>query len=229
MSEQARRHLKARQTGKERSEMLRPPDRHRFIRLCALFAIGSCAASVGLILTGDFVVTGNDMIADTISAMAAGSNMWLAEMGIYAFSFALLLIGLGCAAAHPGGWWWSGSTLGFVALGIIVFLIGFRDEYGDGDRMASETVHIELVYAFAGLMAVTTVMAWRGLTALDSRLARYLGVSACAWTVLAPIFAFMPTGYDGIYERFLGAIAVLIVLLMGKALLTLGRTGAETS
>lgn len=164
------------------------------------------------------------MIADTISAMAAGPDMWLAEIGIYAFAFAFMAIALGAAAAHPGSWAWSAATMGFVALGVIVFLIGFRDEYGDDDRMTSEVVHIELVYTLAGVLALSTLLASQGGRLVDDRIAKHLRMLAGVWIVAAPVFVFLPTAYDGLYERLLGALAITIVVSVSRLLLRCGRS-----
>lgn len=202
------------------------PDRFRFASMCAWAAIAASAVSIVTILIADFTVQSNDMIADTISAMAAGPEMWFAEIGIYAFAFALMAIALGAAAAHPGGWSWSVATVGFVVLGVTVFLIGFRDEYGDGDFDASETVHIELVYTLAATAALTTFLASRGTKPIHETLGRALLVLAGAWTILAPIFVFLPTAYDGIYERFL---ALLLVAIVGTMSMVLQRTSEPPS
>ena len=194
------------------------PDRFRFASMCAWAAIAASIVSIVTILIADFTVQSNDMIADTISAMAAGPEMWLAEIGIYAFAFALMATALGAAAGHPGGWSWSIATVGFVVLGVTVFLIGFRDEYGDGDFDPAETVHIELVYTLAATAAVTTFLASRGTKPIHEKYGTILLTLAIAWTIMAPVFVFLPTAYDGLYERFLALILVAIVATMSMVL-----------
>jgi len=203
------------------------PDRGEFAQLCGWLAIACCCISAIAVLVADFIVSDNDMVADTISAMAAGPNMWVAEIGIYAFAFSFMALGLGAAAAHPGGWQWSLATFGFVALGVIVFLIGFRDEYGDGDRMTSEAVHMELVYTLAAVLALSTWLASLGGKAIDRTIATHLSAMAIVWSLCAPIFVFLPTAYDGLYERFLGALAIAIVVSVSRLLLLSRQTVSD--
>jgi len=88
---------------------------------CVIFAVS--------ILIADFVVPDHDWIADTISDLGAGRYEFIVDIGIYAFSAALIACALLCAHVHFGDRWWSIATIELAMLGLIVFLIGARNEY----------------------------------------------------------------------------------------------------
>jgi len=66
------------------------------------------------------------------------------------------------AHLHLGNWRWSVGIVGLALLGLIVFLIGARNEYGDNDN-EGVVIHIYLVYALGILMAVVPALMAQGL------------------------------------------------------------------
>ncbi|PRY94566.1 uncharacterized protein DUF998 [Hasllibacter halocynthiae] len=184
---------------------------------------GILCMAVGVI-AGDMMVPGNDWIADTISAMAAGNPLWwIVDGGIVLYGFAVLVMALGCASVHPGGRRFSVGCVGLALLGVTIFLIGFRNEYGDGDAERGEEFHTYFVYLIGALFAAVPWMLSGGLAAFSRPAARALRWGAAAWIVAAPWFFFMPDGYDGLYERGLGLISFWIVGAIAAALLPAER------
>ncbi|MEM7687490.1 MAG: DUF998 domain-containing protein [Pseudomonadota bacterium] len=194
--------------------------RATYIRAIGYMGLIASALSIALILFADLTVAGNDMVADTISAMAAGERYWYADAGIYALAFAFAVLGLGMAAVHPGGLFWSFATFGYTALGGLIFLIGFRNEYGDSDAETGEVVHFSLVVILGIIMAITAWCSIRGTRELAQNLSARSITLASIWTIGAPAFFILPTGYDGLYERGLGLVAIAIAATMAQVLLT---------
>ncbi|MGY3439019.1 MULTISPECIES: DUF998 domain-containing protein [unclassified Marinovum] len=182
--------------------------------LClALSAAIGCAIFVVSILIADVVVPNHDWIADTISDLGAGRYEFIVDIGIYAFAAALICVALLGAHVHLGGTGWSLGVIGLALGGLIVFLIGARNEYGDNDS-DGVVIHIYLVYALGVLFAAVPLLMRHGAKRVSVAHARALVGLAVLWIISAPIFLFLPTGIDGVYERYLGIIAMGIVLAL---------------
>lgn len=184
-------------------------------------AILGCIAFAGSVLIADFVVPEHDWIADTISDLGAGRYEFIADIGLYAFSAALISVALLAAHVHLGGKGWSVGIVGLALLGLIVFLVGARNEYGDNDS-EGVVIHIYLVYALGLLMAVIPWSMSNGASRADAHYGRILVSISALWTISAPIFFLLPDGIDGIYERYLGLIAIIFVLSLATLFIRRG-------
>ena len=190
----------------------------QFVRACALVVVLGVIAMGIATVAADIVVPENDWISDTISEMAAGQDTrWIADLGIYGLAVGIMFAALGCAHLHPGSTRWSIGTglLGVAAF--VVFMIGVRNEYGDGDN-DGVSIHLYLVAALGLLMTAIPLLlsVAAGLVSHGHLVAlRVLGV---LWAVTAPIFFIMPDGYDGAYERGLGVLAGVILLTIASLL-----------
>ena len=170
-----------------------------------------------LILIADVVVPDHDWVADTISDLAAGRMELLLDSGLYAFSAGLIALALGAAHVHPGDRGWRWGTVGVALLGLVVFLIGARDEYGDGDS-ESVVIHLWLVGALYGLMAAVPWAMSGGASAIRPGLGRGLLILSLVWIPVAPVFFVMPDGWDGLYERGLAGLMFVLVALLAATL-----------
>ncbi len=186
------------------------------------YAIFGCIVFVASVVIADFVVPDHDWIADTISDLGAGEYEYIVDMGLYAFSASLVCIALLAAHVHLGGWTWSFGVVGFALLGLIVFLVGARNEYGDSDN-EGVVIHIYLVYALGLLMAL---LPWAMADGADKSGGVYrtllIGLSIL-WAISAPFFFFLPDNIDGIYERYLGVIAIIAVCTLAWMFISRGR------
>jgi len=185
-------------------------------------AVVGCVILALSILIADFVVPNHDWIADTISDLGAGRYEFIVDIGIYAFSASLVACALLCAHLHLGQSRWSAGTIGLAALALIVFLVGARNEYGDGDS-DGVVIHIYLVYALGLLILLVPWLLSDGLDDIAPGLAKALRGISLLWLLSAPPFFFLPTGIDGIYERYLGLIAMALVVLLGRFFIRRGR------
>ena len=186
-----------------------------FVTALGWYAIFGCVVFAIAILIADFVVPDHDWIADTISDLGAGKFEFIVDIGIYAFSASLISVALLAAHVHLGDWRWSIGVVGFAFLGLIVFLVGARNEYGDSDRDGM-VIHVYLVYLLGGLL---TVLPWAmadGARQVGYGFSQILIVLSIVWTVSAPIFFFLPDHIDGIYERYLGLVAFAVVVTMAR-------------
>jgi hypothetical membrane protein len=179
----------------------------------SLIAIFGCAALAASIVIADFVVPEHDWISDTISDLGAGRYEFIVDTGLYAFSAALIGLAVLAAHVHLGAWDWSVGIIALVVLGLLVFLIGARNEYGDNDSEGWE-IHIYLVYALGAAMAVACFSLARGAARASPRYRTMLIATGIVWCVSAPVFFFLPTDVDGIYERYLGAVSLVFVLTL---------------
>ncbi|MCR8828031.1 DUF998 domain-containing protein [Pseudosulfitobacter koreensis] len=185
-------------------------ERPELIILFAWYAILGCVIFATTILIADFVVPNHDWIADTISDLGAGRYEFIVDIGIYAFSASLISIALVSAHVHLGNWRWSFGIVGFAIIGLIVFLVGARNEYGDNDN-EGVVIHIYLVYALGLLMALLPWCMAEGASRCGAIYGKLLVGYSIVWAISAPIFFMLPTDIDGLYERYLGLIAMATV------------------
>lgn len=176
-------------------------------------AVFGCLALASSILIADFVVPDHDWIADTISDLGAGRYEFIVDIGLYAFSAALIGLAVLAAHVHLGAWDWSVGIIALVTFGLLVFLIGARNEYGDNDS-DGWVIHTYLVYALGLAMAVACFSLARGAARASPRYRTILIATGIVWVVSAPVFFFLPTDVDGIYERYLGAVSLVLVLTL---------------
>ena len=186
------------------------------------FSIVGCVSLCITILIADFVVPNHDWVADTISDLGAGKYEFIVDIGLYAFSASLIAIALLAAHVHMGGWRWSVGIVGFAAFGLLVFLVGARNEYGDSDSEGI-VIHIYLVYAIGVLMAAVPWLMADGAARAGRSYGRTLRGIAILWTISAPVFFMLPTDIDGIYERYLGLISMGAVATLARLFISRGR------
>lgn len=185
-------------------------------------AIVGCVIFGASIHIATLVVPDYNWIADTISDLGAGKYEYIADIGIYAFSASIISIALLAAHAHMGGWRWSVGIIGLAVLGLIVFLVGARNEYGDQDNEGM-VIHIYLIYALGVLMAVIPWAMSSGASKAGRSYGRILIAISVSWIISAPIFFLLPTSVDGIYERYLGLIAGALVVTLAWLFIERGR------
>jgi len=179
----------------------------------SMLAVFGCMALATSIVIGDFVVPDHDWIADTISDLGAGRYEFIVDIGLYSFSAALIGLAVSAAHIHLGIWDWSVGIIAIVVLGLLVFLIGARNEYGDNDT-DGWVIHSYLVYGLGITISVACFALARGAARASPRYRRILIATGVVWVVSAPVFFFLPTDIDGIYERYLGAVSFVLVLTL---------------
>ncbi|XDA98946.1 DUF998 domain-containing protein [Sulfitobacter sp. LCG007] len=198
-------------------------DRHLLLAT-AWIAIAGCALLLLGNLIGSIVVPQYDWIADTVSDLAAGKFEIIQDIALYAYAASLVSCAIAAAHLHLDSRRWNVGIACLALLAMCVVIIGARNEYGDNDN-EGVVIHIYLVYLLGLLFGVLFLSMARGLGTVSNR---YRAVSiGCAilWIAGAPIFFFMPTGYDGLYERALGLITLVWVMSFSSLLLSVARNG----
>ncbi|AHD01293.1 DUF998 domain-containing protein [Leisingera methylohalidivorans] len=207
------------------SDLPLPPALHSaptLVRLLAACAILGCLLAAGSVVIADIVVPDHDWVSDTISDLGAGRYEFIVDSGLYAFSAALVCIAILAAHIHLGGRGWSFGIVAFALMGLIVFLVGARNEYGDSDS-EGVVIHVYLVYALGVLMAAAPFAMAGAAGQMGRRYAWALRGIAVLWTLTAPVFFFLPTGIDGVYERGLGLLAIACVCVLAHLFRRYGR------
>jgi hypothetical membrane protein len=179
----------------------------------SLLAVLGCVALAVSILIADFVVPDHDWIADTISDLGAGRYEFIVDIGLYTFSAALIGLAVCAAHVHLGAWDWSVGIIALIVFGLLVFLIGARNEYGDNDN-DGWVIHVYLVYGVGVSMTTACFALARGAARASPRYRTLLVGTGILWVLSAPVFFFLPTDIDGIYERYLGAVACVLILTL---------------
>lgn len=193
---------------------------HLLILLGGFGMVGTVATIIAMTIAS-FLVPNHDWVSETISDMAAGPMEIVADVALYGFAAALVANAMAASHAHLGGVYWSVGSVSLAILAAIVTVIGARNEYGDGDT-GGVIVHTELVYAFGALFLVT-MLGMAGGAARESRtFGTVFRALALAWVLFAPVFFFVPTGFDGLYERGLALIVGGFVLCLSWMFLRRG-------
>jgi hypothetical membrane protein len=209
------------------------PERPPLLKGMAIVAIGGWIVFLACILVADHWVPDHDWVADTISDLGAGRYEMIVDVGIYAYSLSLIALAVGASHAHLGRLGWSAGIYGLILIGLIVFLVGARNEYGDGDS-EGPVIHTYLVYALGAGFAVVPWAMSAGAGAIRPAYATVLRAVTLVWVPAAPVFFLMPDGWDGLYERGLGlvtfvAVVVLALTLRDRARALEGWRGPERS
>ena len=202
-----------------------PPaeERGNFLTAMAIVGILGCLSFIVAVVVGDLVVPDHDFVADTISDLGAGQYELIADVGIYSFSAALVACALGASHAHLGGDRWSWALGGLAFLALIVFLVGARNEYGDGDE-EGVVIHVYLVYALGLLFAVVPWAMARGAGIVGRGWRIAFRWWAIVWALAAPVFFLVPTAYDGLYERGLMLVAIGFTITLSLLLVARARS-----
>lgn len=191
---------------------------------CGVIGFGGCLAAIIGNIAGGMLVPDYDWVADTISDLGAGKYEWIQDFAIYAYVGSLIACAIGAAHHHLGGKRWSSGIFCLTLLALTVTVIGARDEYGDSDHDGI-VIHQYLVYGLGVLFAVMPLLMAKGM-GREAPHYRWMSMAtAFLWTIAAPVFFFLPTGIDGLYERGLGLIAIFWVSTFSWLLFQAGRRG----
>lgn len=194
------------------------------LRLLAWIGLAGPAALALGTLIAPFFVPNYDWAADTISDLAAGESELIMDLALYGFAAGLTATALAAAHVHLDGRRWSVATVCLALLGAIVVVVGARNEYGDADS-DGVVIHIYLVYALGLLFAAVPFLMARGVGWSVPAAGRALAGLGAAWVLAAPVFFFLPTAIDGLYERALGLVAGSMVVVLNLVFLRRARLG----
>ena len=192
-----------------------------FLIALGWIGIAGCLAFAGAVVTADLIVPDQSWLSDTISDLGAGELEFIVDIGLYSFSAGLIACALGAAHVHLGGARWSWGLVGLAVLALTVFLVGARNEYGDGDE-EGWVIHIYLVYGLGVLFAAVPMAMSFGARSAGIGYLRALRFGSVLWALAAPPFFFVPTSIDGAYERGLMLIAFITVITLSRLLITEG-------
>ncbi|MBB4051752.1 hypothetical protein GGR20_001394 [Devosia subaequoris] len=179
--------------------------RSHLATICGYLGLLGCGAVVFADLVGIIVFEKHNPFSETISALAHGQYGWIQDVGLYALAVAIVAI----AVALPEVTVDDGQTRTARALLISLALAILAIAGVNQDLLVTSpasTLHLLCVLILYTTVAVASALLWKPLQARGWHWGR-LGLGfAIAWTVLAPIFFFVPTAWDGAYERLLGAM-----------------------
>lgn len=177
-----------------------------FLKFCAALAWLGFVLMILSNIIGSMVVPDHDVLADTISDLGAGKYEYIQDIGFYTYAGGLCALALAMAHLHAGDARWSYGIIGIATVALLTVVIGARNEYGDDDNDGI-IIHIYLVYVLAFFIATVPFAIRRGLERWSLSQRRWAGIFGGVWWLTAPVFFFMPTGYDGAWERGLGLAA----------------------
>ena len=196
---------------------------HKKILLLTSGIIGllSCLVVIIADIAGTIVNDGYNPISETISDLAAGGQSYIMDYGLYVFAIGVAACALGLFTWNLGERRWKLSAALLIPLAITIFVIGARNEYGDGDPGGVE-IHVYLVYVFGILFAIITTLLGYEFERISPFWKVFsLGI-ALAWIVLAPLFFFAPDNWDGAFERFVGLVMIAWVVAISWLLVRRG-------
>lgn len=156
------------------------------------------------------------MIRDTISDLAASNRNnavdEVADIGLYAFVAAVLATSIGLLRWRIDRLDWKIGSALLVVVAICVTLIAGYEAYTTGD---GPVIHYRLVYVLGIAFPLTVLLTAGQFWEIDRRLGIALYIGGAAWAVLGPVLFFVPTEWDGLYERALAAMKLAWFITMG--------------
>lgn len=169
----------------------------------AWFAVFCMALATLLTLVASLLTPDANMVANTISDVAAGPYDWVQDAGFYVLSAGLCALAYGMYDMHTRQWHWRMAIATLPTMAVAVTVMGFYQEYGDGDHEWGE-IHIYLVYTFGFSFLALLLLSIPHLVTHNSwwRLVNLWWIAI--WTAGAIFYFNMATGYDGLVERTLG-------------------------
>lgn len=189
---------------------------------CGIVGIFGCLSVIIADIIGIIVVENHNPISETISALAITKSAWIQDLGLDLYAVAMFACAIGLYAWNLGGWRWKLASVLLGLLGIDIILIAEHNQYA-GREGVGASIHIQCVYALAVLFAAITFLTSFGLRRVGRNWYRYSIGTAIVWTVLAPIFFFVPTNIDGAYERFISLITICWVAVISWLLIKRGQ------
>jgi hypothetical protein len=156
-----------------------------------------------LTIVGSLLTPDANMVANTISNVAAGPYDWVQDIGFYILSAGLCALAYGMAHLPSTRWYWHGAVAMLPIMAIAVTVMGVYQEYGDGDNESGE-IHMYLVYVFGGSFLALLLLSIPGLMRHNSWWRPLNLTWFCVWLAVAIYYFNMSTGWDGLVERGLG-------------------------
>lgn len=190
--------------------------------ICGIIGIIGCIAATATDIIGIIVVKDHNPISETISSLAIEKSAWIQDIGLDFYAAGMIACGIGLYVWNLDGLRWKIGTVLLGLLGIDVILIAEHNQYA-GREGVGASIHIQCVYALAVLFAAITLLLSFGLRRVGRNWYRYSLGTAIVWTVLAPIFFFVPTNIDGAYERFISLITISWVAAISWLLIRRGQ------
>lgn len=195
---------------------------HAIFRGVGAAGLVGCAAAMLTTIAAVLAQEGAGFAANTISALAAGRQAWIQDLGLYAFGAAMIAVtvALGWYREDPKrGWHWRVGLSLLGACGGAILLVGAYGEYGDRDP-GGLVIHIYVVFftllAFvSGILLTAPALRphWRHWMAFSVTIAAIL-------VAAVPVFFFVPTGWDGLFQR---AAAMMMVIWLAAVSLLMMR------
>lgn len=173
-------------------------------------------------VAGALLLPDYDWTAQTISDLAAGRNEIVMDIGLYGFAAALTAAALGAAHLHLGRAGWTLGTFALVLLAAATIIIGARNEYGDGDQ-EGVVIHGYVVVAIGILFAGLPFLMMGGARLAGKVYARIFLACGVLWSVGAPLFFVVPSGWDGAWERALGLVACAFLAVLSLLFINVAR------
>lgn len=157
------------------------------------------------------------IMRDTISDLAASKDEGtpadeLADLGIYAFVASVLATTAGLLRWRIDRLDWKIGSWLLVIVAVCVVLIAGYEAYTTGE---GPVIHYRLVYVLGLAFPLTVLLTAGQFWEINKWLGRSLYLGGVAWAVLGPLFFFVPTDYDGAYERMLAGGMLAWFITMG--------------
>lgn len=181
-------------------------------RILGGIAVIGCLAAVITDLSGAALSDRIGLFSDTISNLAAGNYDDVADLGIYAFAAGVLATTAGLLRWRIDRWDWKIGVWLLVVVAVCVTLIAGYEAYSTGD---GPVIHYRLVYVLGIIFPLTVLLTAGQFWEIRKWLGAALYALGVIWMVLGPIFYWIPTGYDGAYERLLALMMLGWFVTMG--------------
>ena len=217
----------------ENNQSLRVASDNPLILLLIGIFIVLAAINVAIMdLFHGLTMEGYSYIADTISNLAAGKGSTILDISIQVFSISIALLSFGLwrlgQLTNDVKWTYSLACVLLIVIAVVINFIAAYDAYFNDVDSTALTIHRWLTYALYSCFAAVTFLMASKFDEYSKIWGKYSRITGALWLVSAPIFMFMPTHMDGLYERFVATQLILWIMVSAVMLIMIGvKSGAR--
>ncbi len=165
--------------------------------------------------------TGLDPVSTPVSALSQSEYGNVQSLGIVLFASAHVAL----AAALPGegrGRLWQFGRQALVLAGLATLYVAYHFAFSSQAVLAGEYANVPLAIQ-ASLTGLAMAMLWPGLKRLNIALWGFNAAWLMIWFALIPVGMLAGDSWLGGYERMVGLVYVLWIIVMGVSLSLIGR------
>lgn len=190
--------------------------------ICGVAGLVGTLSAVTANVIGSVLLSDHNWVKNTISALAQGEYGWIQDLGLHLWAIGILACAAGLFLLQEGDARWNAGCLLLALVGIDIMIIAVFDEH-PGKHYFGANVHLWAVYALLALFCLSVFLLAFPLKAFHTTWRSFGIAIGASWLILGAIYWFVPTRWNGAYERFLGLILAAWIMAISALLMRRGN------